>query len=88
MTDRRVRNLVMLTVLMVWAIYLMVSVLPHPIGRGETPEKWAWGIGPGAYLALYRPGMGKPKPKRQIEGDDDEPEQRPARRRPRPAGDE
>lgn len=86
MTDRRVRNLVMLTVLLVWAIYLMVSVLPHPIGRGEAPEKWAWGIAPGAYLALYRPGMGKPK--RQIEGDEDEPEQRPARRRTRPAGDE
>jgi hypothetical protein len=80
-TDRRVRNLVMLTVLMVWAVYLLASVL-----RGETPEKWAWGIGPGAYLALYRPGLGKPK--RKIEEDDDEPERRPARGRTRPAGDE
>lgn len=90
MTDRRVRNLVMLTVLMVWAIYLLASVL-----RGEAPEKWTWGIAPGVYAALYRPGMGKGKGQREYRRDlgEDEDEQPPARRRPTrrragPAGDE
>jgi hypothetical protein len=83
----------MLTVLLVWAIYLLVSVLPQPIGRGEAPEKWTWGIAPGVYAALYRPGLGKPKPRAnhrdQGDDDDDEPERRPARRRAEPmAGDE
>jgi hypothetical protein len=78
----------MLTVLLVWAVYLLASVL-----RKEAPEKWTWGIAPGVYAALYRPGLGKPR--RQAEhqrdlgdDDDDEPERRPARRRARPAGDE
>lgn len=90
MTDRRVRNLVMLTVLMVWAVYLLASVL-----RGEAPEKWTWGIAPGVYAALYRPGLGKPKRQgeyRQDRGDEDDDgsaARRPARRRTRPAaGDE
>lgn len=84
MTDRRVRNLVMLTILLVWAVYLLATV-----ARGERPEKWTWGIAPGVYAALYRPGLGKPKPKADREGDDDdEPERRPTRRRARPAGDE
>jgi hypothetical protein len=83
-TDRRVRNLVMLTVLLVWAVYLLASVI-----RGEAPEKWTWGIAPGVYAALYRPGLGKAKPKHDREDEDDEPERRPARRRrPTPAGDE
>lgn len=88
MTERKVRNLVMLTVLLVWAVYLLASVL-----RGEAPEKWTWGIAPGVYAALYRPGLSKPK--RQVEyreqgeeEDDDEPARRPQRRRARPAGDE
>lgn len=89
MTERKVRNLVMLTVLLVWAIYLLTSVLPQPIGRGEAPEKWTWGIAPGVYAALYRPGLGKPKRQSDRGDDDDEPEQRPARRRVQPAaGDE
>lgn len=88
MTDRRVRNLVMLTVLMVWAVYLLATVL-----RGEAPEKWTWGIAPGVYAALYRPGLGKPKRQSEYRPDrgeeDDEPKRRPAQGRTRPAaGDE
>jgi hypothetical protein len=84
----------MLTVLLVWAIYLLISVLPQPIGRGEAPEKWTWGIAPGVYAALYRPGLGKAKRQpeyrhEQGEDDDDEPARRPARKRARSeAGDE
>lgn len=89
MTERKVRNLVMLTVLLVWAVYLLASIL-----RSEAPEKWTWGIAPGVYAALYRPGLGKPKRQNEYrrdqgEEDDDEPDQRRARRRTRPAaGDE
>lgn len=79
MTDRRIRNLVMLTVLVIWALYFVVTF----IVRKETPEKWTWGIAPGVYAALYRPWVGKTK---RGGPDDDEPEQRPARRA-RPGGD-
>lgn len=90
MNDRRVRNLVMLTVLTVWAVYLLASVV-----RGEAPEKWTWGIAPGVYAALYRPGLSKPRRRVEYrdhgegESDDDEPVRRPTRKRTRPAaGDE
>lgn len=89
MTERKVKNLVMLTVLLVWAVYLLASVL-----RGEAPEKWTWGIAPGVYAALYRPGLSKTKRPVEYrdqgeEEDDDEPARRPTRRRTRPvAGDE
>lgn len=80
MTDRRFRQLIVLTVLIVWAVYFVVTV----IVRGETPEKWTWGIAPGVYAALFRPRMGKASRERE-ERDDDDDERRPARRRP--AGD-
>lgn len=80
MSDRRVRNLVMLTVLFVWAVYLLTSMLL----RGEAPEKWAWGIAPGVYAALYGPWK-----KKEAEQDEPEPERRPARRRrPQPAAED
>ena len=86
MTERKIRNLVMLTILVVWAIYLLISILPPPVGRGEAPEKWTWGIAPGVYAALYRPKASRPRG--QSERNTDEPDQRPARKRTRPAGDD
>lgn len=85
MTDRRIRNLVMLGVLATWMGYMgfCMGVL------GEQPEKWTWGIAPGIYAALYRPGLGKSRQNEGAGGDDDEPDERPVRRQRRArAGDE
>ncbi len=48
--DSRVRNLVMLVVLLVWAFFMGAQVL-----RGQPPDPPLWGIPGGVYVVLYRP---------------------------------
>ncbi len=46
----RVKNAVMLGVLLIWMGYLAATVF-----RGGNPEAWTWGIPSGVYVALYQP---------------------------------
>lgn len=60
--DRWIKNTVMLTVLLVWFVYMSTNMI-----RGVLPEPALWGVPGGIWLALNPPFIGRSNKTQEIE---------------------